>query len=90
MLRHYKITIKGKVQGVWYRKSTQEKAIELKIKGYVRNQSNGNVYIEAEGNESQLKALLEWCSKGPEFAVVDTVSFEESDMQRFKSFDILR
>lgn len=48
------------------------------------------MYIEAEGNENQLNALLEWCSKGPEFAIVDTVSLEESDVQFFENFDILR
>ncbi|WP_106793376.1 acylphosphatase [Aquimarina sp. Aq78] len=90
MQKHYNITIKRKVQGVWYRKNTQEKAKTLKIKGHVKNLPNGNVYIEAEGDKNQLSQLLEWCAIGPEFAKVDTVSFEESDLQFFKSFDILR
>ncbi len=89
MLKHYNITAKGKVQGVWYRKSTQEKANEIGIKGFVKNQSDGSVYIEAEGNENQLKSLLEWCAEGPEFAMVDTISYTENDVQFFKQFKIL-
>ncbi|PKV48317.1 acylphosphatase [Aquimarina sp. MAR_2010_214] len=90
MKKHYNITVKGKVQGVWYRKSTQERAIALQINGNVRNLPNGNVYIEAEGNKNKLNLLLEWCAEGPEFAKVDVVSFEESVLQFFESFDILR
>jgi acylphosphatase len=90
MQKHYNIIVKGKVQGVWYRKSTQEKATALQITGYVRNLPNGNVYIEAEGDKNQLTLLLEWCATGPEFAKVDTVSFEENDLQFFENFDILR
>ncbi|MDY8134949.1 acylphosphatase [Aquimarina sp. 2201CG5-10] len=89
MIKHYNITVTGKVQGVWYRKSTWQKAEELKIKGYVMNQPNGSVYIEAEGTESQLKTLLDWCSKGPEFAIVQQVSFEVSSVCFFENFEIL-
>ncbi|WP_103069403.1 acylphosphatase [Aquimarina sediminis] len=90
MQKHYNITITGKVQGVWYRKTTKEKAEELEIKGTVRNLSNGNVYIEAEGHIDQLDSLLKWCSRGPEFALVNNVSFEEGDLQQFKSFEIVK
>ncbi len=90
MIKHYNITVKGKVQGVWYRQSTLQKASELGIKGYVKNQADGSVYIEAEGNKDQLDALLYWCSLGPEFAKVENVSFNESELQPFESFEILR
>ncbi|WP_062061590.1 acylphosphatase [Aquimarina longa] len=89
MTKHYNITITGKVQGVWYRKSTQEKAKTLKINGYVKNLPNGDVYIEAEGDDHQLNALVEWCNIGSEFAKVNTVSFEESNVQFFEDFNIL-
>ncbi|MDH7445144.1 acylphosphatase [Aquimarina sp. 2201CG14-23] len=89
MLKHYNITVKGKVQGVWYRKSTWEKALELEIKGSVKNQSDGSVYIEAEADEHKLNQFLEWCAKGPEFAEVSQVSHEESDIRLFNFFEIL-
>ncbi len=90
MLKHYNITVTGKVQGVWYRKSTWIKAEELRIKGYVMNLPNGSVYIEAEGDQNQLQNLLKWCSEGPEYAIVDHISFKESNMQFFEHFMILR
>ncbi len=89
MLRHYNILVKGKVQGVWFRKSTLEKAMELGIKGFVKNKPDGSVYIEAEGEENQLKVFLEWCTIGPKFAEVSDVSFEEDVVLSYKMFDIL-
>ncbi|WP_299246585.1 acylphosphatase [uncultured Aquimarina sp.] len=89
MLKHYNISVKGKVQGVWYRKSTLEKALELNIKGIVKNQSDGSVYIEAEGEENQLKEFIEWCAEGPEFAQVLDVAKEESTPLFYTVFEIL-
>ncbi|WP_035087808.1 acylphosphatase [Aquimarina muelleri] len=88
-MKHYKITITGKVQGVWYRKNTLNKTKELNIKGFVKNLDNGDVYIEAEGHENELNTLLDWCAKGPEFSKVDTVCFKESDLEYFEHFEIL-
>ena len=88
MLKHYNIIVKGKVQGVWYRKSTQQKALELGVSGFVKNLPNRDVYIEAEGTENQLKFLLDWCAIGPEFSRVDAVSFEEGELQSFTRFEI--
>ncbi|SHJ31464.1 acylphosphatase [Aquimarina spongiae] len=90
MTKHYNITVKGIVQGVWYRKNTQDKARELEIKGFVKNLPNGDVYLEAEGNEQQLKLLLDWCAIGPEHARVEHVSFEEADLKSFRHFEIER
>lgn len=89
MRKHYNISVKGKVQGVWYRKSTLEKALELDIKGTVKNQSDGSVFIEAEGEESQLQTFLTWCSRGPEFAEVSDVSVEETNLLSYNFFEVL-
>lgn len=89
MILHYHITVTGKVQGVWYRKSTQEKALHLGVKGFVKNLSNGNVYIEAEGNLDQLKKLVNWCKVGPEFAIVQEVTFLESKVKHFTNFEVV-
>lgn len=90
MRKHFNITVSGTVQGVWYRKSTLEKAIELGVTGYVKNLTNGNVYIEAEETKEQLQSLLEWCTIGPEYAKVDRVSFEEGALISFPHFEIER
>ncbi len=90
MKKHYNITVKGKVQGVWYRKSTQDKARELGLMGFIKNLPNGDVYIEVEGNGDQLKFLLDWCAIGPQFARVTQVLYDEATVQSFTQFEIIR
>ncbi|MBQ4819681.1 acylphosphatase [Aquimarina sp. MMG016] len=89
MLKHYNIKATGKVQGVWYRQSTLQKATELNLKGFVKNVPDGSVYIEAEGTEDQLQNLLDWCKEGPQFAMVQDVSFKEDKIKSFTDFEIL-
>jgi len=89
MLKHYDIRVTGKVQGVWYRKSTSEKANELGIKGTVRNLPNNAVYIEAEGEEDRLNLFLNWCADGPELAEVSSISSKEGSLSNYNFFEIL-
>ena len=89
-MKHYNITVSGKVQGVFYRQATLEIAQQLGLKGFVRNESNGNVYIEAEGTAEQLNKLVEWCKKGPARAVVSDVKVEEGEIKNYSSFEIYR
>ncbi len=86
----YKIQVSGKVQGVWFRASTQRKANELGIKGIVRNLPNKDVYIEAEGNEATLKKFIEWCHEGSELSRVESVETFEMEIQNFEDFKIVR
>jgi acylphosphatase len=88
MLVHYTILITGKVQGVFYRASARQKADELKVKGFAQNLPNGNVLIEAEGEEEQLKKLVAWCRQGPPRAVVSEVSVKEADRVGYLSFTV--
>ncbi|KZS39965.1 acylphosphatase [Aquimarina aggregata] len=89
MSQQYNIIVKGKVQGVWYRKSTLEKAVEIGLIGFVKNQPDGSVYIEAKGTKNQLEELIEWCKVGPEYARVDAVTFTKVPAQAFDGFEIL-
>lgn len=89
-MKHYNIIVSGKVQGVFYRQSTLEMAQQLDIKGFVRNEPNGNVYIEAECEAEQLHALLKWCQQGPSRAKVDGVKFSEGNLTFFTLFEINR
>ena len=83
---HYNITITGKVQGVCYRASAEEMAKLLGIKGFVQNESNGNVYCEAEGEEDMLTKFIQWCHHGPAEAEVKYVSVEGGEMKDFEVF----
>jgi acylphosphatase len=89
-ISHINIHVSGKVQGVFYRASTKEKADELGVKGFVRNEPNGDVYIEAEGNEKQLEEFISWCRKGPTHARVTDVKINPSAAKDFKTFEISR
>ena len=89
MKKHLKVSVKGKVQGVFYRASTKQKADELGIKGFVRNEPDGSVYIEMEGEGINLIRMVEWCRLGPDMARVDEVTYEEfSDLEAFGKFKI--
>ena len=90
MILHYNITVKGKVQGVFYRASTRREAVKRGIKGWVKNLPDGNVYIEAEGTADQLDALLAWCRRGPDHAKVTQVDFEVTQPNGYTDFKIVR
>ena len=82
------IIIRGMVQGVFFRKFTKEKAREFGISGFVRNEYDGSVYIEAGGENSQLEKFIQWCHHGPEHANVETVVVKEMELKIFSSFSI--
>jgi acylphosphatase len=84
----YKINVKGKVQGVFYRSSTQAKAKELGLSGWVQNKEDGSVLIEAEGEEQKLQKLVEWCRQGPGAAVVNDVEYKEIEPQGKNGFEV--
>ena len=88
MIKHFNITISGKVQGVFYRASAKRKAEELGITGFVKNMSNGSVYIEAEGQMPQLSALIDWAKIGSTHAKVENVHFVPGDLIDFRGFEI--
>ncbi|HIA37776.1 MAG TPA: acylphosphatase [Flavobacteriales bacterium] len=88
MERHYKISIEGKVQGVYFRTSARDKAEELGVFGFIENKPDSVVYIEAEGIESKLLAFMEWCHIGPDDAEVDKIQVEEDSVKGFKEFVI--
>lgn len=88
--KHFKITVQGKVQGVYYRVSTKQMADILGLKGFVRNQPNGDVYIEAEGEEDMLVKFIQWCHHGPDGAEVKHVSVTDGAAQNYISFEIRR
>lgn len=83
------VHIEGRVQGVFFRASAQEKANELGIKGWVKNNRDGSVSAVLEGTEKQVRAMIEWCKKGPDAARVDKVTIDETtDSSTFRSFEI--
>ena len=74
------MTVSGKVQGVGFRFTTKMVADELGILGFVRNEDNGDVYIEAQGEEEAMTKFIEAIKKSPApFGRVQQVVFHEID-----------
>ena len=87
---HYNILVKGKVQGVWYRKYTKDQANSLGIKGYVKNDENGNVYVEAEGTTEAITAFIETIKQGSPLSKVSEVLYDIDSSKGYKDFEIKR
>jgi acylphosphatase len=89
-MKHVSIHVSGKVQGVFFRASAKEKADELQIKGTAKNNADGSVSIEAEGEDENLMHFIAWCKRGPPLSHVDRCEIMEKEVQRFKNFSIQR
>ena len=71
-----RVSVRGRVQGVWYRGSTREQAVRLGVCGWVRNLPDGSVELEAEGARDAVDRLVAWCRTGPAGARVDALDVE--------------
>jgi len=87
MQRHV-ITVTGKVQGVFFRDSARREALRLGLAGFVRNDPDGSVYIDAEGDEDSLRQLLWWCTKGSPEAKVTNVTHSEQKVAGHQGFEV--
>ena len=84
------ITVRGKVQGVWFRKYAQDKAVQSQLTGTVRNTSEGDVSIVATGTEDQLADFIEWCWMGSPKSKVTSVTVEDVETKEFKGFEVVK
>ena len=83
-----KATIYGKVQGVGFRFTTTHLAKTIGVNGFVRNESNGSVYVEASGSKDQIEQFIIELAKGPSpSALVDKVVVEyDYSIKEYKGF----
>jgi acylphosphatase len=72
--------ISGRVQGVFYRASTREKAESLGVRGYARNLPDGRVEVLAVGEPQAIHVLIEWLWRGPPAAHVTNVEVESLEL----------
>ena len=87
-MQRYVITVTGKVQGVFFRDSARRKALGLHLHGFARNDPDGSVYIEVEGDEDGLRQFLWWCAKGSDEAKVTNVSHIEQKPTGHQGFEV--
>jgi acylphosphatase len=83
------VLIFGKVQGVWFRVYTKNKAEQLNLTGWVRNTHDGNVEAVFEGDVRDVNDMIKWCNMGPPLARVKKVDVKSlTPSNNFDEFTI--
>ena len=83
-----RMRISGRVQGVFYRAWATEHARALRLKGWIRNRSDGSVELLADGEADKVDRFIALCRQGPPAAQVDHVAIEHVDEQAPGSFQV--
>ncbi|MCF6376151.1 acylphosphatase [Nocardioides KLBMP 9356] len=79
--------VTGRVQGVSFRWWTEQRARELGVTGWVRNEPDGSVLLHAEGEDDAVDALVDWCRTGPPAAQVSDVAVRDDAAGGATSFE---
>jgi acylphosphatase len=83
------VLVSGRVQGVYYRSYAQDAARSLGVTGWVRNTTAGQVEAVFEGEEEEVRSMLEWCWRGSPSSSVEKVEVEwEKPTGEFKDFSV--
>jgi len=88
--KHIDIKITGKVQGVSFRATTKAVADQMGIRGMVRNEKDGSLYLEAEGDDTLLEVFVEWCNEGPDRAKIENVAVTPGELKNYQNFEIIK
>jgi len=84
------VYVHGRVQGVFFRATTRDKAIALGVKGWVSNCQDGSVEAVFEGEKDTVEKIVDWCKKGPEGAFVNHIDIRwEKYSGEFDEFSII-
>ena len=84
------VYVHGRVQGVFFRATTRDKAIALGVKGWVKNCLDGGVEAVFEGEKDTVEKVVDWCKKGPEGAFVNHIDIRwEKYSGEFDEFSII-
>ncbi|MBZ9572474.1 acylphosphatase [Patescibacteria group bacterium] len=83
------ILVSGKVQGVFFRENTRQKAEKLGVSGWVKNLTDRRVEAVFEGEKEKVEGMVEWAKKGPIWAKVNDINVEWEEYQgEFENFTI--
>ena len=84
------LLISGKVQGVFFRETSQRLAEKLHINGWIKNCPDGKVEAMITGEESDVERFIEFCKAGPERAFVEKVEVSKRETTDFQKFEVIR
>ena len=82
------VFVSGRVQGVYYRATTRERAQKQGVDGWVRNLDDGRVEAVFEGPEADVEAMVEFCHEGSERANVTDLEIEDEDPEGIDGFEV--
>tara|TARA_B100000959_G_C14949515_1_gene611311 strand:- start:915 stop:1196 length:282 start_codon:yes stop_codon:yes gene_type:complete len=83
------VYISGKVQGVFFRSYTKDKAQKEGLNGWVKNLTDGRVEIVLEGNKEKCEEMLQWCHKGSPSSKVENVEiYWDKPTNNYKHFNV--
>jgi acylphosphatase len=83
-----RVTVYGRVQGVFFRDSCRSEARAAGVHGWVRNEPDGSVVAVFEGEPEAVARLCRWCETGPSHARVSRVDVVEEPPEGLRSFDV--
>ncbi|MGI8645009.1 MAG: acylphosphatase [Nocardioides sp.] len=82
------LVVRGRVQGVGFRFHAVERAEDLGVTGWVRNEPDGSVACHLEGPADAVGSLVDWCRQGPHHARVETVDVHDVPAIGAPTFDV--
>lgn len=82
------VRVRGRVQGVSFRMYAEQRAAELGVAGWVRNEPDGSVAVQAEGDEDAVDAFVDWCRQGPPHARVEGVEADPAPVTGVTTFRV--
>ncbi len=88
MIKSFRVKVTGRVQNVGFRYFAVREAQKEGVKGFVRNEPDGSVYIEAEGEEETVNRFLMSMNRGPSWGRVDRMTVTEQPVRNFKNFSV--
>lgn len=83
-----RVVVRGRVQGVWFRASTEEEARRAGVDGWVCNRADGGVEAVFEGARDAVERMVDWVHRGPRGARVDRVEVHEETPNGERGFGI--
>lgn len=88
-MKRIHVWISGRVQGIFFRANTRRKAMDLNLKGWVKNLEDGRIEVVIEGEDSDVRKMIEFLKKGPFGAKVTKFDLKEEKYKgEFESFEI--
>jgi acylphosphatase len=83
-----RVVVHGRVQGVFFRDSTRQRAEAAGVSGWVTNRPDGAVEAVFEGGAEAVESLVRWMREGPRSAAVERVEGSEEDPEGLRDFDV--